>query len=155
MDRTTFDLRRPLPAYFVFLHTTAFPRGSRSRLDFRVSAEKGLRADVDTPGGERKFLDPGNRVAVTVGFSGEIGPVALGGEAEWRVARESSLAGERFRDTVQAFAGRFHVGFGTVAQLEEGPVAFPYQVLLEVEHIARGTNSPRGSFLSLAFQTYF
>lgn len=155
VDRTTFDLRSPLPAYFVFLHATGYPGGSRSRFDFRVSAEKGFRADVDTPSGERKYLDPGNRVAATVGYSREIGPVALGGEAEWRVARETSLAGERFRDTVQAFAGRFHVGYGNVAQLEEGPVVFPYQVLLEVEHVARGTNTPRGSFFSLAFQTFF
>ena len=155
VDRTTFDLRSPLPAYFVFLHPTAYPGGSRSRLDFRVLAEKGVRGNVDTPAGERKTLDPGSRTAVTVGYSGEIGPVALGAEAELRMARASTLARERLGDTVRALAGRFHLGIGNVAQLEEGPVAFPYQLLLEVEHIARGTNTPLGSFFSFTFQTYF
>ena len=155
VDRTTFDLRSPLPAYFMFLHATSYLGGSRSRLDFRASAERGFRGDVETPAGENKYLDPGSRVAATVGYSGEIGPVALGVEAELRVARASTLARERLGDTVRALAGRFHLGIGNVAQLEEGPVAFPYQVLLEVEHIARGTNTPLGSFFSLTFQTYF
>lgn len=150
----TFDLVSPGSAIFFLFHYTRYPAIHGARFDLRLRGEKGIPNTASVPGGEQK-LDEGNEVSVTFGWSQEFGPVNAGLEGEFFAHRSNSLGGTRLRDEVRAQFLKFRLGFGNLAGLEEGAVAFPYRFDLRIESLESGSNLPRGNRLLLSLQTFF
>ncbi len=69
--------------------------------------------------------------------------------------RSNSLGGERQGDPVRAQVLRYHFGFGNLAALEQGPVAFPYRINVQFETPLRGSNVPEREGFTVYLQTYF
>jgi len=50
---------------------------------------------------------------------------------------------------------RLMVGYGNLTELEQGPIAFPYQVQLRYQQVLAGYDLPLLKQLSLSLQFYF
>jgi hypothetical protein len=151
----TFALHTPVASVFGLVHYTRYPAINRSRFDVRGWVALSLTDDVTTAQGDSRKLEQGNRVSIRAGWSQEIGSVSAGLEVEILDQRNNTLGGERLSDRLRAQFLRLHVGFGNLAELESGPMAFPYQFNIQFESLQRGTNVPDGDNVSLIFQTYF
>lgn len=150
----TFDLVSPGSSVFFLFHYTRYPAFTGARFDIRLWGEQGIKSSASVPGGEQK-VDEGNETSLSVGWSQEFGPVTAGLEGEFFNQRSNSLAGNRLFDQVRAQFLKFHLGFGNLAGLEKGPVAFPFRFDLQVEILERGSNLPTGERLLLSLQTFF
>lgn len=150
----TFDIRSPASSLFLFLHYTRYPGIRGARFDARGWAAKALKETVSVPGGEAPLV-LGNRVSLKFGWSQEMGPVTLGLEGEFFDQRTSTVGPARTGDQARAQFLRLHLGFGNLAGLETGPLAFPYRLDIQFESLERGSNVPQGNRVRVALQTFF
>lgn len=154
-DSSTFDLSTPVPWMFFFIHYTRYPALPRARFDVRFKVRRGIQRSVDTTTGQKQRLIPGNQILLKFNWTQDIGIFSYGFELERIDLRDNRLGGENLFDGEKAQTLRLLLGLGNLADLEEGPVGFPYQVRLEVEKVNRGFNHPFGDTLTLSLLMFF
>jgi len=151
----TFDLRSPGAALFALAHYTYFPAwAGRNRMDLRLLTGKGFETTVDTPQGEATLL-PGNFTEVGFSWTAEVARVLMGFDLEHLVTTQNILASEVQHDPTLETRARLRVGHGNLADLEAGPIAFPYQWWVGAETSLQGFNRPLSRGITFVFHTFF
>lgn len=155
VDNTTFDVSNQTAAAFIFLHYAHFPALRRSRLDLRVEVKMGAAGAVTVAGGTQATLRPGNQLRVNLGWRQEFGDFGAELEMELDASRPSWLDGEVGGDAERGVRARLHLDYGNLAELETGPVGFPFRFGLQIQTLISGANVPDGQIVSAAFQFFF
>ncbi len=151
----TFDTVSAVTSTFVLFHYTRYPAIHGARFDLRAWGSTGFKGRASVPDGPEKKLEPGNRISLLFAWSQEFGPVSSGLEYEFFDQRSGSLNGTRLKDQARGQYLRFQLGFGNLAGLEKGPLAFPFRFDMQIESLERGSNLPKGERILFTLQTYF
>ncbi len=151
----TFDTVSAVTYTFLLFHYTRYPAIHGARFDLRAWGSAGIKGRASVPDGPEQKLEPGNRTSLKFAWSQEFGPVASGLEYEFFEKRSGSLNGTRLKDQARGQYLRFQMGFGNLAGLEKGPLAFPFRFDMQIESLERGSNLPKGERMVFTLQTYF
>ena len=152
---TSLELGRPAPAIHMFIQYTRYPAVEHARFDFSGRVVSQLGGAVTVPGGAERRLQRLNEGAVRMDWTHEIGYIFYGLGIEFLNQSEHTLSGQRLADQIRAQFLRLSIGMGNLAELEQGPIAFPYQLRLEFQDVQRGANIPNGSHITLSLQMFF
>ena len=148
-------LRSPNPKLKTFLHYTRYPRLEHSRFDLRMEVQTGLSGKIDTLDEGSQPYRSGNGVAVETGWYFEAGPVGAGVSLEERYTGQNRVDGVGQEDPRKATLLHWRLGFGNLADLEQGPVTLPYQVRLTLDRSLRGFNVPYEDGVTLSILFFF
>ena len=153
--RSTLLVDPPFPRVFGLLHYTFYPFYERTRVDLRAEGGVAVTQRRQLQGGGFSSVNPGNDLALSLGWGQEWG--ALAGEAAYLLERhgESRLNVAKQGDAMVDNRLRLRLGYGNLNALERAPVAFPFQAQLTYEHSVRGFNAPIRRELRLGLQFYF
>jgi hypothetical protein len=153
--RGTLLVDSPVPHWFGLLHYTYYPAGTANRLDIRAEAGFPFDERLTQADGTAASVNDGSTLQLSAGWQQELGPVVLGfGVGGWS-QDVSTVAGEGQGDAQVEWSGRIVLGYGNLRELEQGPLTFPYRLLLGYERTLQGFNVPIRNELTLSLQTYF
>ena len=151
----TLALRSPNPIARGFVHYTRYPRLERARFDVRAELQTGLPGSVEFDDGRTDVYRSGNGVQIEVGWFQEIGPVGAGISLEEFRQGPSRLGGVSLSDPREETLVHARIGSGNLRALEEGPLALPFQVMLEFDRSLRGFNVPYSDGYTLSILFFF
>ena len=143
------------PGLLGVIHFTHYYATVPARFEFRLRFNYGLFKRVTLPDGTSAKLRTGNHLALNTGWRQEFGPVHLGMSLLGRYLTPSKLDGISQHDPRNELATRVEFGAGNLNMLEQGPLSFPFKMLLWAEHSWRGFNTPVRNELGLSFTSYF
>ncbi len=153
--RGTLYLGSPFQEFFAWIHYDRYMLTFPGRLELHAELNTSRDSTLVNLEGIPVGVNPGNQVLVRVAWEQEIGSLFTGlgltrfGQSRSRVNRQ--LQGDRVIDV----SIDLKVGYGNLAALERGPIAFPYLVYLQVDRTVDGFNTPLRSEVKLVFNTYF
>jgi hypothetical protein len=153
--RGTLLLDSPTSSVFGLLHYTFYPYTPRTHVDLRLQADVSVTRRLTLLSGQTSPVNPGNDLLTTLGYSREFGPIATEVSALVLVAGQSKINGTRQGDGVTGESLRVMLGYGNLVDLEQGPIAFPYQLQLSFEETLHGSELPIKRELQLSLQFYF
>lgn len=156
VGHTTLDTRVPYQALTGLLHYTYYPLGvNRARFDLRFALDVGFRTAVRTPMESSATLHPPNTGSARIGWEQEFESMGYGIFLHHQATTQSFLDGTGQNDLTKETRLGGQVTWGNLAGLETGPLAFPYQAGLRLDHLVLGYNAPVTTRLALFFRTYF
>jgi len=153
--RGTLLVDSPFPRLYGLLHYTFYPFIPRTHLDLRLELGTSVTRRLELYGGGHDSVNPGNDLMASMGWSQEFGRVATELTALVFRQGETRLNTVPQGDGVSSTSVRLMVGYGNLTELEQGPIAFPYQVQLRYQQVLAGYDLPLLKQLSLSLQFYF
>lgn len=145
----------PFRRYFALWHYTYYPYVERGRFDLRMEVGLPRSEKIPVQGRGELPVHPGNDVSLFMGWRQEYGPVTTGYGLKLFRQGQSSIAGGKQGDKVVDYAARLELGYGNLTALEQGPIAFPYLLLLGYERTFRGYDTVIRDELQLSLRFYF
>lgn len=147
-------LRSPNPSFLGLLHYTRYLLGRGGRVDLRAELELGIDGEIETFDGRTQPYRRGNQFEIDLGLARDFGPVTAGMGYSERRQVQDRLDGVGQEDPEVERLLLVRLGIGNLERLEERPVAFPYQFLLEFERTLEGFNVIYRNDVTLVFR-YF
>ena len=148
-------LRSPDPTLRGFFHYTRYPAVERSRLDLRFEIQTGLPGVVEFAPDRTGVYRSGNGATLELGWFQELGTLGLGVSLEEFLQAQSRLNGAGQSDPHKETVLHFKIGYGNLTELERGPIAQPYQLMLEVDRSLRGFNVPYSDGYTVSLLLFF
>lgn len=153
--RGTLLVDSPFPRAFGLLHYTFYPFIPRTHLDVRAEIGLAFTETQALVGGGHATVNPGNDGRTSIGWMQEFGRISTGISARALRQGGSLINHRRQPDQVSWFGVRLEVGYGNLTELEQAPIAFPYQVMLQYEQGVAGYKAPVGQELRVNLRFYF
>jgi hypothetical protein len=156
MGLTTLDTRAPYRTLSGLLQYTYYPLSvNRARFDLRFALDVGFRTAVRTEAQSSATLHPPNTGSARIGWEQEFQSMGYGIFLHHQATTQSFLDNVGQNDIIKETRLGGLVTWGNLAGLETGPLAFPYQAGLRIDHMVLGYNVPVTTRLALFFRTYF
>ena len=153
--RSTLSVGNPHTEYFAIFHNTTYFFLTRARIDIRLKFGMSEERELELASGGQGHVNPGSFGELFLGYEHNLGGFFYGLGAEVDQRGKAKINGVLQGDSVQNMFYRVQLGAGNLDDLEEGPLAFPYQFLLQWDQTVQGFNTPLHNTLRVLFKTYF
>jgi len=153
--RTALRLGRPSSAPLALLHYTYYPYMTKARFDIRVHYLAPMMGKIRNLEGEEVTYFPGREASLTVGWRQEWGVFSYEVAARREVVTASRYAGKVWYQGGERQLGLLRLGLGNLSELEDGPLAFPFQLDLETSLAYAGNNQPLDKGYKLILQMFY